>query len=244
MYIPFDAELGVHPQAELFTTYRQWDFEHTRPDQYPLFLHFPYFDLYRQQVVKQADLVLAMQLQGDAFSHEQKARNFAYYEALTVRDSSLSGTTQAVLAAELGHLDLAYDYLGELAQMDLDDLHQNTRNGLHMASLAGAWTVLVAGFGGLRARAGRPAFAPRVPNGISRLSFNLRYRRRNLRVTATPDQAVYELSAGEPLTILHYGEPAVVTVDESVKLPIPPLAPRPRPRQPYGREPARRIPPG
>jgi alpha,alpha-trehalose phosphorylase len=96
----------------------------------------------------------------------------------------------------------------------------------------------------LRARAGRPAFAPRLPNGISRLAFNLWYRRRNLCVTATPGEALYELKDGEPITILHYGEPAVVTADEPVKLPIPPLPARPQPRQPYGREPARHIPPG
>jgi alpha,alpha-trehalose phosphorylase len=244
MYVPWDAELAIHPQAELFTTHQVWDFEHTRPDQYPLFLHFPYFDLYRRQVVKQADLVLAMQFRDDAFTEEQKARNFAYYEALTVRDSSLSGITQAVLAAELGHLDLAYDYLAEVVQIDLHDLAHNTANGLHMASLAGTWTVLVAGFGGLRARAGRPAFAPKLPNGISRLSFNLWYRRRNLCVTATPGQALYELKEGEPLAFLHYGEEALATVDEPVKLAIPPLATRPRPQQPSGREPVRRIPPG
>ncbi len=244
MYVPYDADLGVHPQAELFTEHELWDFERTGADQYPLFLHFPYFDLYRKQVVKQADLVLAMHLREDAFTEAEKARNFAYYEALTVRDSSLSAITQAVLAAELGHLDLAYDYLAEVSRMDLGDLHQNTRNGLHMASLAGAWTVVVAGFGGLRARAGRLSFAPKVPSGISRLSFNLWYRQRNLCVTATPGQAFYELHDGGPITLLHYGEPVDVTPGEPVKLPIPPLSGRPPPRQPYGREPARRVPPG
>jgi len=244
MYVPYDAELGVHPQAELFSHYAVWDFERTGADQYPLFLHFPYFDLYRRQVVKQADLVLAMHLRDDAFTDHEKARNFTYYEALTVRDSSLSAITQAVLAAELGHLDLAYDYLSEVSQMDLGDLHHNTRNGLHMASLAGAWTVIVAGFGGLRARSGRLAFSPKVPNGISRLKFNLWYRRRNLCVIATPGEAVYELHEGDPITVVHYGEPVEVTPAEPVKLPIPPLPQRSHPRQPPGREPARRIPPG
>jgi trehalose/maltose hydrolase-like predicted phosphorylase len=101
---------------------------------------FPYFDLYRKQVVKQADLVLAMQLHPDAFTQEQKARNFAYYDRLTVRDSSLSACVQAVIAAEVGHLDLAEDYLAEAALIDLDDLEHNTTNGLHMASLGGIWT--------------------------------------------------------------------------------------------------------
>src|SRR5207244_12586121 len=111
------------PQAEAFTEHQVWNFAATTPDQYPLFLHFHYFDLYRKQVVKQADLVLAMQLRSDAFTPEQKARNFAYYEPLTVRDSSLSASTQAVLAAEVGQLQLAYDYVGEAALVDLHDLH-------------------------------------------------------------------------------------------------------------------------
>ena len=139
MLVPYDKALGVHPQAEGFTQHQVWDFEHTTPEQYPLLLHFPYFDLYRKQVVKQADLVLALHLRGDAFSDEEKARNFAYYERLTVRDSSLSACTQAVIAAEVGHLELAFDYLSEAALIDLDDIEHNTRDGLHIASLAGTW---------------------------------------------------------------------------------------------------------
>ncbi len=157
MYIPYDERLGVHPQHDGFTNYARWDFAATPPDHYPLLLHYPYFQLYRKQVVKQADVVLAMQLRGDAFTPEQKLRNFDYYEALTVRDSSLSACTQAVMAAEVGHLELAYDYLAEAAFMDLQDREHNTKDGLHIASLAGAWTALVGGFGGMRGRARRPA---------------------------------------------------------------------------------------
>src|SRR5207253_5851519 len=120
MFIPYDERLGVTPQDEAFTEHEVWDFAHTSPDEYPLLLHFAYFDLYRKQVVKQADLVLAMHLRGDAFTADEKARNFAYYEAITVRDSSLSSCTQAVIAAEVGHLRLAHDYLAEAALMDLD----------------------------------------------------------------------------------------------------------------------------
>ena len=157
-----------------------------------------------------------------------------------MRDSSLSAISQSLLAAEVGHLDLAYDYLSEVSHMDLGDLHNNTRNGLHMASLAGAWTIIVAGFGGLRARNGRLAFAPKVPEGISRLSFNYWYRRRNLCLIATPGEARYELHEGEPITVLHYGQPVELTTDAPAKLPIPPLPQRPRPTQPEGRAPARR----
>ena len=155
MYIPFDDRLGVHPQHEGFTEYARWDFKNTDEDHYPLLLHFPYFQLYRKQVVKQADLVLAMYMRPDAFTPEQKVRNFAYYEPLTVRDSSLSACTQGVMAAEVGQLDLAHDYLAEAALMDLRDVEHNTSDGVHMASLAGAWMALVAGFGGMRAGPGR-----------------------------------------------------------------------------------------
>ena len=112
--VPYDERLEIHPQAADFTRHAMWNFAAT-VDRYPLLLHFPYFDLYRKQVVKQADLVLALHLRGDAFTPEEKARNFAYYEAITVRDSSLSACTQAVIAAETGHLDLAYDYFAEAA---------------------------------------------------------------------------------------------------------------------------------
>ncbi|WP_248962147.1 glycoside hydrolase family 65 protein [Sphaerisporangium perillae] len=243
MYLPYDERLGVHSQSEEFTRHAVWNFAATRPDQYPLLLHFPYFDLYRKQVVKQADLVLAMHLRGDAFTDGEKARAFAYYDALTVRDSSLSACTQAVLAAEVGQLELAYAYLGEAAMMDLADLEKNTVDGVHMASLAGAWIALVSGFGGMRAGHGGICFAPKLPPGISRLAFRLRYRGRVLRVGVTAASTTYRLLSGEPLTLTHHGEP--LTVDgRPVSRPtvtVPP--PEVQVRQPPGREPVPRRPP-
>ena len=165
MTIPFDEEVGVHAQSEGFTRHELWNFAGTKEDQYPLLLHFPYFDLYRKQVVKQADLVFAMYLRGDAFSAEQKKANFDYYEPLTVRDSSLSACIQSVMAAEVGYLSLAYDYAGEAALLDIQDLEHNTRDGLHMASLAGTWIALISGFAGLRPWENSLCFAPRLPEG-------------------------------------------------------------------------------
>ncbi|HKA83791.1 MAG TPA: glycosyl hydrolase family 65 protein [Acidimicrobiales bacterium] len=238
--IPYDERLGVHPQSEGFTCHAIWDFEATRPDQYPLLLHFPYFDLYRKQVIKQADLVLALHLRGDAFTAEEKERDFAYYEALTVRDSSLSAATQAVMAAEIGHLELAYDYLGEAALVDLADLAQNTADGLHMASLAGAWTGLVEGFGGMRAGEGRLRFAPRLPSAISRLAFRVRYRGRRIAVTVDHQEATYELRDGDPITIEHHSD-AFELGEKPVRRAVPPARRLPRPQQPAGRAPRPRV---
>src|SRR4051812_31680484 len=199
MYVPYDTRLGVHCQAENFTNHAVWDFENTPPEKYPLLLHAPYFDLYRKQVVKQADLVLALFTCSDEFTAEEKARDFEYYEALTVRDSSLSACTQAIVAAETGHLDLAYDYLGEAAFVDLHDLAHNTKDGLHMASLAGGWLAPVAGFGGFRDHGGVLRFAPRLPQAIARLRFRIGFRGRLLTVEARAGAATYAIETGEPL---------------------------------------------
>ena len=239
MYIPYDERLGVHPQHDGFTQYARWDFAATPEEHYPLLLHYPYFQLYRKQVIKQADVVLAMQLRGDAFTAEQKLRNFDYYEALTVRDSSLSACTQAVMAAEVGHLGLAYDYLAEAAFMDLQDREHNTKDGLHIASLAGAWTALVGGFGGMRSGSGILMFSPRLPPGISGLSFRLRYRGRIVHVEVRSGAARYTLLSGAPMPIAHHGK-QVSLGRETVTLDIPVTEPLPSPSQPAGRVPQSR----
>jgi alpha,alpha-trehalose phosphorylase len=235
--IPYDERLGIHPQSDGFAAHEMWDFDNTPADHYPLLLNYPYFDLYRKQVVKQADLVMAMVRRGDAFTPAQKARNFAYYESLTVRDSSLSASIQAIMAAEVGHLSLAQDYLGEAALMDLEDLERNTGDGLHIASLAGAWLGLVGGFGGMRDNGDTLAFAPRLPEGFTRLAFNLHLRATRLRVEVTPPEAKYLLSGGGTLEIIHHGERVTLTSDEPMTLPVKPAPALTRPQQPRGREP-------
>ncbi|HEX6360758.1 glycoside hydrolase family 65 protein [Actinophytocola sp.] len=242
MVVPYDEVLGVHPQSERFTEHAVWDFENTPAENYPLLLHYPYFDLYRKQVVKQADLVMAMYTRGDAFTPEQKIRNVDYYEPLTVRDSSLSACVQAVLAAEVGYLDLAYDYFAEAALTDLHDLHTNVRNGLHIASLAGAWTVAVAGFGGMRDHDQSLAFTPRLPKALKRLAFRLTYRESRFAVEIDQDGASYTLLDGPDLTVRHHGEELTLTKGTPEWRRIATLTPRDAPTQPAGRAPHRRVP--
>jgi alpha,alpha-trehalose phosphorylase len=237
MTIPYDEKLGVHQQSEGFTSHARWDFENTPAENYPLFLHYPYFDIYRKQVIKQADLVLAMALFGDQFTDEQKARNFAYSEELTVRDSSLSACTQAVMAAEVGHVDLAFEYAVEAALMDLDDLEHNTRDGVHIASLAGAWIAVVAGFGGFRDYGGELLFSPRLPGALNSICFRVAEGEAVLEVTATHSEAKYELVVGDEVTIRHHGKSLEVRAGEPITEPIPAIEPGPRPSQPHGREP-------
>jgi alpha,alpha-trehalose phosphorylase len=242
MFVPYDEARGVHPQAEGFTDHQVWDFDSTREDQYPLLLHFPYFDLYRKQVVKQADLVMAMFECGDHFSAEEKARNFAYYERLTVRDSSLSACVQSIVAAEVGHLDLAYDYFAEAVLLDLDDLEHNTRDGVHIASLAGACIAAMCGFGGMRNYFGRVNFSPRLPTALTRLRFGIECRGRRVAIEIDPKQAAYTMLDGEPIEIAHHGDSLRLERGSRVVRPIPPPPLLEPPTQPRGRAPARRAP--
>jgi alpha,alpha-trehalose phosphorylase len=239
MNMPYNSELGVHEQHAGFTGHQTWDFAGTRPDQYPLLLHFPYFDLYRKQVVKQADLVLAMYTCGDQFDADHKARNFAYYEPLTVRDSSLSACVQSVMAAEVGHLRLAYDYLVEAALMDLEDKENNTRDGVHIASLAGTWMALVAGFGGMRHHGDQLEFTPQLPERLRRLAFKVHIFGRRLGVEIKASAVTYTLLEGEPLTLKHCGEALRVTTSAPVQRGLPSWSVHPAPAQPPGRAPTR-----
>jgi trehalose/maltose hydrolase-like predicted phosphorylase len=232
--VPYDADLQVHQQAAGFTRYREFD---ARGATYPLFLHVPYGLLYSSQVCKQADLLLAMHWCSDAFTAEEKARNVDYYERRTVRDSSLSATTQAVMCAEVGHLELAHAYATEAALIDLRDLQDNGANGLHMASLAGAWSALVEGFGGMRESMGRLCFDPALPSGISRLRFHLRWRGALLHTEITHKQASFTAEDSD-LTLCLQGSEVMVPKGSTYVMDVTPRkALLPAPSQPPGRAP-------
>ncbi len=237
VHVPWDAHLGVHSANENFTTYREWRFADKR-DSYPVEDHQHYAKFYRRQVVKQADLVLALWWCRDDFTAEQLAADLEYYEARTVRDSSLSAAAQAVVCARAGHPDLALRYLREAALVDLRDVQGDTAQGLHLASTGGAWLALVAGLGGLREDRELLELAPVLPSGLSRMSFHVTWRGSLVRVETT--------AAGTVLTVVDGEGPVAVVVDGArvelgagaVRVPLRDPAPlRAEPEQPEGREP-------
>jgi alpha,alpha-trehalose phosphorylase len=239
IHVPYDAVRGVHPSNEGFTTYREWDFEAKR-DGYPVEEHFHYAKIYRRQVVKQADLVLALWWCSEAFTPEQTARDLDYYELRTVRDSSLSACVQAVVCARVGHLDLALEYLREAALVDLRDIQQDAEEGLHLASAAGSWLAVVCGFGGLDPEGGELRLAPRLPERLHRIAFRLGWRGRRLGVEVTRSGTtvrVLDGAAGE-VALQIDGEALTVTADRPATAPLrTPQPPTPAPRQPPGRAP-------
>ena len=240
MRVPFDHRAGVHQQADDFTEHQRWPFDEERPERYPMFRYRPYFDLYRRQVLKQADLVLALHFCSEEFDPEQARRDFEYYEPLTVRDSSLSAISQATVAARTGHAGLAARYLAELAFLDLDDLHGNSRDGLHIAAAAGVWTAVVHGFGGVEGH--EPLrLRPVMPPGLTRLAFAVRHGPSIVEVVMVDGRTSYRLRSGPVVEVDHHGVRVEVGASGcTVDTPTPPE--RPSPGHPPGRTPGARIP--
>ncbi len=217
MRVPRDAALGIHLQDDAFLDREPWDFAATPADRYPLLLHYHPLVIYRHQVLKQPDVVLAQVLLSHDFTTAEKRRNFAFYDPLTTGDSSLAPCIQSVAAAELGQAEAARRYFASTARMDLDDVNGNTRDGVHIAAMAGTWVSVVNGFAGLRDDDGRLSFAPRLPGAWQRLAFRLRVGASQLRIVVTPAEATYTVESGPPVELRHFcesmsvaaGQPAV-----------------------------------
>ena len=208
MFVPYDETAGIHLQDDEFLSKKPWDFANTPPDKYPLLLHFHPLVIYRHNVVKQADIVLAMFLLGNEFTLEQKRRNFDYYDPLTTGDSSLSVSIQSILAMELGYRDKAIEYLRYALWMDLADVHANVEQGCHIASMGGTWMAVVYGVAGMREHNGRITFDPRLGKRIEGLRFQLTIQGQLLTVDieGRKGQATYLLREGPGLTIGHLDE--------------------------------------
>jgi alpha,alpha-trehalose phosphorylase len=206
MYLPRHEELGIVLQDERFLERKRWDFEGTPADHYPLLLHHHPLELYRHQVIKQTDVVLATYLVGHWFSPDEVRRTFDYYDPLTTGDSTLSACIQSVVASEVGYADAALRYFMDACAVDLVDAHGNTADGLHIASCGGTWLALVAGFGGLRDFDGDVIFRPRLPAAWDRLRFRIQVRGQLIEVDLGPEQTTYRLLRGSGLRIRHFDE--------------------------------------
>jgi alpha,alpha-trehalose phosphorylase len=221
MYVPYDEQLKIIPQDDNFLDREPWDFRNTPRDRYPLLLFYHPLNIYRKQVIKQADVILAMFLLGDAFSPEAKKRNFEFYDPLTTGDSSLSSCVEAIIAAQVGDMEKAIRYGMAALLMDLADVGGNVKDGCHIASMGGTWMMLTYGFGGMRDDDGTLSFWPRrAPEDNATLRFPVTYRGQMLDVEIGLETVTYALREGECLVIRHETEEVQLTRDH-------PLAVRP-----------------
>jgi alpha,alpha-trehalose phosphorylase len=209
MYVPYDERTKMNPQDDSFLEREVWDLKNTPKDKFPLLLHFHPLVIYRYQVIKQADIVLAMFLLGNEFSMEQKKRNFDYYDPLTTGDSSLSACIQSIVAAEIGYDDACIKYLRYAVLMDLADVGGNVRDGVHVASIGGTWMAMVYGLAGMRDYGGKLSFNPR--KFVRKLKFPLTVRGQRIEIDIAEGQTTYTLTQGEGLTIKHRDEELKLT---------------------------------
>ncbi|UNK71703.1 glycosyl hydrolase family 65 protein [Microbacterium sp. H1-D42] len=214
IHIPYSESLGIHPQDAFFLEREVWDLEGTPAEMRPLLLHYHPLVIYRFQVLKQADVVLALFLQGNHFTAEEKLADFDYYDPLTTGDSTLSAVVQSIMAAEVGYQDLAREYFEHALFVDLGDLHHNASDGVHVASAGGVWTALVSGFGGMRDHGGELSFDPRLPSDWPELSFPLQWWGSDLLVTVTRDSLRVDVRSGDPVEFTVRGRAARAAVGE------------------------------
>lgn len=222
MYLPYDEELGIHPQDDSFLDKAVWDFENTPPDKYPLLLHYHPLVIYRYQVLKQADVVLATFLQGNRFTTADKKRNYDYYEPITTHDSSLSPCIYSIMASELGYKDKAYQYFMRTARMDLDDINGNVKDGVHTAAMAGTWLAIFHGFAGVRDYDGLLTFKPTIPENWNSYKFKVTFKNRLIAVNITKTDVEYVLLEGDAITIRHYYTDLHLTPGTPVQVSITP----------------------
>lgn len=217
MYVPYDKKFKIIPQDDSFLDREPWDFLNTPRDHYPLLLFYHPLNIYRKQVIKQADVVLAMFLLGDAFSAEEKKRNFEFYDPLTTGDSSLSSCVEAIVAAQVGDIGKALQYGVAAVLMDLADVGGNVKDGCHIASMGGTWMMLTYGFGGMRDDDGMLSFWPRrAPEDNAILRFPVTYRGHTLEVEIGLEKVEYRLREGACLVIRHETEEVQLTRENSV----------------------------
>ena len=215
MYIPYNEKLKLHLQDDSFLDKKVWDFENTPKENYPLLLHYHPLVIYRHQVCKQADLVLASFLLSDCFDKEQKRRDYDYYEKVTTHDSSLSACIFSIVASDVGYHEKAYSYFMKTAGMDLGDYHGNTKHGVHTANMAGSWMGIVNGFGGMRVTNGGLCFSPYLPEQWNSYSFRVSFRGCLLKVDVNKAGFVYTLLEGSKIAIKHYDKVIELTAGEA-----------------------------
>jgi len=220
IYVPYDTTLKVHPQDQHFLEREVWDLEATPADKRPLLLHYHPLVVYRFQVLKQADVVAALFLQGDTFTREEKKANFEYYDPITTGDSTLSAVVQSIIASEVGYHDLALRYFHAGLYVDLVDLHRNASDGVHVASSGGVWNALVYGFAGMRDHNGSITFDPRLPETWPRLRFTLRLRDSRIEVELVSDAITFTLTAGSAVQVTVRGDRVTIVPGDPTVVPL------------------------
>ncbi|WP_226086260.1 glycoside hydrolase family 65 protein [Mesobacillus sp. S13] len=219
MYFPYDEEKGVFVQHDTFLDKDLMTVDELSAEDRPINQKWSWDKILRSCFIKQADVLQGLYFFNHEFTEEEKRRNFEFYEPMTVHESSLSPSIHAVLAAELGMEEKAYEMYNRTARLDLDNYNNDTEDGLHITSMTGAWLGIVQGFAGMRTAEGTLSFAPFIPKAWNQYSFNIIYRDHYIKVEVNQENVVLT-QQGPELAMKLYGEDVTIPAESelSVKL--------------------------
>lgn len=206
MYYPYDEERDVFVQHDTFLDKDLRPVSELDPADLPLNQNWSWDKILRSPFIKQADVLQGMYFFRDQFTKEEIARNFDFYEPMTVHESSLSPSIHAILAADLGKMDKAVELYERTARLDLDNYNNDTEDGLHITSMTGSWLTIVEGFAGMQTVNGQLSFRPLLPENWTNYAFHINYRGRLLNISVTNEKVAITLIEGEALEVSVYNE--------------------------------------
>ena len=175
MYYPYSEKHQVFLQQDGFLDKELIPVKDLPESQRPIVEHWSWDRILRSCYIKQADTLQGFYFFEDEYTHEEHKRHYDFYEPLTVHESSLSPCVHSILAAKLGDEKRAYEFYLRTARLDLDDYNNDTRDGLHITSMAGTWLSIVKGFAGMRVKNGELTFKPFLPENWDGFSFKIRF---------------------------------------------------------------------
>ncbi|TRX50936.1 glycoside hydrolase family 65 protein [Fulvivirga sp. M361] len=210
MYYPVDPETGIILQQEGYMDKEQVQVKDLDPKHLPLNQKWSWDRILRSCFIKQADVLQGIYFFEEQFDKETIARNFEFYEARTVHESSLSPCVHSILAAQLGQKEKSYEMYLRTARLDLDDYNNDTEDGCHITSMAGTWLSVVKGFGGMKVTDGQLSFNPFIPDQWDSYSFKIRFRDWLLKINVTQEKVEVENRSETQLTIQLYDKPVVL----------------------------------
>jgi maltose phosphorylase len=206
MFIPYDIEARLYEQHEGFFNLPHLDVDSIPVEDFPLYHHWSYDRIYRNDMIKQPDVLMFMFLYNQSFSLEEKRVNYEYYEPRCIHESSLSPSVHSILASELGRHQEAFDLFHFATRIDLDNYNRNTHEGIHTTSIAAAWMNIVYGFGGMRSDGDVLSFNPSIPIHWNGYGFQVTYHGSVLGVEVSQGKARFCVLEGEPVTIRIRGQ--------------------------------------
>ncbi|HOK85766.1 MAG TPA: glycoside hydrolase family 65 protein [Tenuifilum sp.] len=220
MFFPVDEKLGIFLQQEGYMDKEQILVKDLDPKERPLNQKWSWDRILRSCFIKQADVLQGLYFLEDRYDTDTIKRNYEFYEARTVHESSLSPCVHSVLASRIGNVDKAYELYLRTARLDLDDYNREVKEGLHITSMAGTWISIVEGFGGMRVRNNMLTFNPLIPDKWKSYSFKVWFRDNILKIMVTSSQITINNESGNAITLKIYGVEHSVPASSSISVPV------------------------